>query len=209
MIEIKNINKSFKHQILFSDFNYKINEGEFVCIYGESGCGKSTLINMIGSLEGLDSGEVTFTYEGKEWSVLKDKKFIRKNIVSYVFQNFALINDETVLNNLLFAMKSVKMTKSEKMEKIREELKNINLLSKINSYVYELSGGEAQRIALVRAVLKPSTVILADEPTGNLDEKNKGIIMKQLQQINKSGKTVVVVTHDLEFKNIADTTLEL
>lgn len=209
MIEIKNISKKFNKLTLFNEFSYTINEGDFICIYGESGCGKSTLLNMIGSLEQVDSGDIVFTYNNCEYSVLKNSKYIRKNIVSYVFQNFALLNDETVLNNLHFAMESTKLSRSEKNQRINVELEKINMLDKVNSYAYELSGGEQQRIALVRAILNPSTVILADEPTGNLDLKNKEIIIKQLKEINESGKTVVVVTHDEAFKEIANKTLVL
>ncbi len=209
MIEIKNIGKKFNKHQLFKDFSYTINEGDFVCIFGESGCGKSTLLNMIGSLEPLDSGDITYSFNNQEYSVLKDSKFIRKNIVSYVFQNFALLNDETVLNNLLFAMESTSISRSEKHYRINEELSKINMNDRAKSYAYELSGGEQQRIALVRAILNPSTVILADEPTGNLDLKNKEIIIEQLKKINESGKTIIVVTHDETFKEVATKTIVL
>lgn len=209
MIRIDNVNKKFKNKELFRNFNYTIDDGMFLCIFGESGCGKSTLLNMIGSLEKIDEGDITFVYDDKTYSVKSDKIFIRQKIVSYIFQNYALLNDETVLNNLLFAMQTLKISKSEKYNLIEKGLKSVNLYDKINSYIYELSGGEQQRIAIIRAQLNPSSVILADEPTGNLDEKNKNIIIEDLKKMNDAGKTIIVVTHDEEFKRIADRVIEL
>lgn len=209
MIKINSVSKKFNRTKLFDKFSYEIEEGSFLCIYGESGCGKSTLLNMIGSLESVDEGNIVIYERDMEYSVTKNQTYIRKNLVSYIFQNFALLNDETVLQNLLFAMQTHKLTKSEKHKMISEKLQHYDLYDKINTHIYELSGGEQQRIALIRAQLKPSTIILADEPTGNLDEKNKWVIIDELKKMNSEGKTVIVVTHDEDFKNVANQVLEL
>lgn len=192
MIEVKNISKKFKKREVISDLSLKIEQGDFVCIFGDSGCGKTTLLNLIGALDKVDEGEITFdTYNTR-----KHYMYIRKNFVSYVFQNFALQRSKTVLQNLKFALLGSKLSSTEKNELIREELKKVGLLDRLNSYVYELSGGEQQRIALVRAVIKPHKVILADEPTGNLDEANADIVLKHLKELNDKGETIIIVSHD-------------
>lgn len=203
MIKLNSVTKSYGKKVIIENYNLQVDNQDFILIYGASGSGKTTLLNLIGSLEKPDRGNVEYIYD-KVYNTKKKYNYIRKNYVSYIFQNFALLQGETVLNNLMFALKESKLSKSEKFQMIDEELKKVNMHSRIKSYIYELSGGEQQRIALVRAVLKPHKVILADEPTGNLDKENVRIVMDYLRQLNEAGETIIVVSHDESIKGYAN-----
>lgn len=196
MIKIKNLSKSFDDHMVLDNINLDIKEGEMVAILGESGSGKSTLLNIIGLIEGDYDGDYYFK-DNKNVRVnsSKSSKLIREEI-SYIFQSFALIEDESVRDNLKLALKYVNKSKDEEENMILEALEKVNMKDNIDKIVASLSGGEQQRVALARAILKPSSLILADEPTGSLDEKNKEYVMDVLKDLNKSGKTVLVVTHD-------------
>ncbi len=196
MIKIKNLSKSFDDHMVLDNINLDIKEGEMVAILGESGSGKSTLLNIIGLIEGDYDGDYYFK-DNKNVRVnsSKSSKLIREEI-SYIFQSFALIEDESVRDNLKLALKYVNKSKDEEENMIFEALEKVNMKDHIDKIVASLSGGEQQRVALARAILKPSSLILADEPTGSLDEKNKEYVMDVLKDLNKSGKTVLVVTHD-------------
>lgn len=196
MIKIKNLSKSFDDHMVLDNINLDIKEGEMVAILGESGSGKSTLLNIIGLIEGDYDGDYYFK-DNKNVRVnsSKSSKLIREEI-SYIFQSFALIEDESVRDNLKLALKYVNKSKDEEENMILEAFEKVNMKDHIDKIVASLSGGEQQRVALARAILKPSSLILADEPTGSLDEKNKEYVMDVLKDLNKSGKTVLVVTHD-------------
>lgn len=196
MIKIKNLSKSFDDHMVLDNINLDIKEGEMVAILGESCSGKSTLLNIIGLIEGDYDGDYYFK-DNKNVRVnsSKSSKLIREEI-SYIFQSFALIEDESVRDNLKLALKYVNKSKDEEENMILEALEKVNMKDHIDKIVASLSGGEQQRVALARAILKPSSLILADEPTGSLDEKNKEYVMDVLKDLNKSGKTVLVVTHD-------------
>lgn len=196
MIKIKNLSKSFDDHMVLDNINLDIKEGEMVAILGKSGSGKSTLLNIICLIEGDYDGDYYFK-DNKNVRVnsSKSSKLIREEI-SYIFQSFALIEDESVRDNLKLALKYVNKSKDEEENMILEALEKVNMKDHIDKIVASLSGGEQQRVALARAILKPSSLILADEPTGSLDEKNKEYVMDVLKDLNKSGKTVLVVTHD-------------
>ena len=196
MIKIKNLSKSFDDHMVLDNINLDIKEGEMVAILGKSGSGKSTLLNIIGLIEGDYDGDYYFK-DNKNVRVnsSKSSKLIREEI-SYIFQSFALIEDESVRDNLKLALKYVNKSKDEEENMICKALEKVNMKDHIDKIVASLSGGEQQRVALARAILKPSSLILADEPTGSLDEKNKEYVMDVLKDLNKSGKTVLVVTHD-------------
>lgn len=202
MIIGENITKSFGNKILFKDFNFHIEGGEFVCFSGESGAGKTTLLNIIGLLEPIDSGKLLIN--GREHKTNKDKRKFYAEEVGFLFQNFALLENKTVEQNL----KIVK-AKGDLSYRIDESLKIVGLTDKMNNKVYTLSGGEQQRIALARLILKPCNIILADEPTGSLDKRNAELVIGLLKKINSMGKTVIIVSHDEYVKNSADRIIEL
>ena len=189
MIKLNNINKSFGDKKLFQDFSLTIEDGEFIILTGVSGCGKTTLLNMIGALEPFDSGEILV--DGKNIAKRKYQTQYFKTKVGFLFQNFALVDNKTVKENLKLVKNDCRTDTS-----IEEALDFIGLPNVINQKVYTLSGGEQQRVALARLMIKKCDLILADEPTGSLDRGNAEIVFGLLEELNKKGKTVVVVTHD-------------
>lgn len=194
---------------MFANFNLQIDQNEMVAIIGPSGSGKSTLLNILGLIDKVDDGD----YQFEQYTNIKPnsrlaQKIIREKI-SYLFQNFALIEEDTVLQNLLLALKYVKQSKKEKTEIITAALQKVGLSEYLNSKIYELSGGQQQRIAVARAIIKPSELVLADEPTGSLDSKNRDEIIKLLLELNAAGKTVIVVTHDSHVAEKCHRVLEL
>lgn len=202
MIEIKNLRKSFGKRKIFDNLNLTINTGEFVVFSGVSGCGKTTLLSMIGSLENFDSG--TILVDGIDISKRKNQQKYLSQKVGFLFQNFALIEDKTVKENLEIIRKSNRSTVS-----IDEALEKVGLLSAKNEKVYTLSGGEQQRIALARLMIKKCDLILCDEPTGSLDRLNGERIMSIIKDMNKAGKTVILVTHDETYKTCGGRVIEL
>lgn len=208
IIELKNVSKSYNKTIL-KNISLKIKENELIAITGESGKGKSTLLNIMGLLEEIDSGEVIIDGEKNiKPNSCKSSKILR-NKISYLFQNFALVDEETVAKNLLLALQYTKESKSKKMELIDSALCKVGLDGYKNRKIFELSGGEQQRVAIARILLKPSKIILADEPTGSLDEHNRDRVISLLKNINKEGKAVVIVTHDKNVANECDRIIEL
>lgn len=198
MIELVNINKNFGDKTILDNCSFNINPNDFVAIVGESGSGKTTLLNILGLIESVDSGKVKmFDEEYIKPNSIQANKLIRERI-GFVFQNFALIDNQTVLYNLLMAMKYRSLKKSEKLVEIEKVLEFVGLAGYQNKKIYELSGGEQQRIAIARAILKPHDLILADEPTGSLDDVNKQIIFELFEKLNEQGKTIIIVTHDFE-----------
>ena len=209
IINIKNLNKAYgKHQ-LFQNFNLTIKSGEFVLLKGKSGCGKSTLLNMIGLLEKMDQGEYTLFDQENIQPNTKESKLLLRNKISFIFQNFALIDDDTVENNLLIALKYTSLSKQEKQTKIDEVLKQVQLEGMNKQKIYTLSGGQQQRVALARCLLKPSELVLADEPTAALDQENKQIVLDLLCTLQKLGKTVIVASHDDIFDSYCSRMIEL
>lgn len=198
MIELVNINKNFGEKTILDNCSFNINPNDFVAIVGESGSGKTTLLNILGLIESVDSGKVKmFDEEYIKPNSIQANKLIRERI-GFVFQNFALIDNQTVLYNLLMAMKYRTLKKSEKLVEIEKVLEFVGLGGYQSKKIYELSGGEQQRIAIARAILKPHDLILADEPTGSLDDVNKQIIFELFEKLNEQGKTIIIVTHDFE-----------
>lgn len=209
MIEIRNLKKNYGNHNVFNNLNLKIETNEMLAIIGESGCGKSTLLNIIGQIDNKYEGDIIFDETNmKKLSKKQKEKFIRYNI-NYLFQNFALIESISVRENLLIGLEYVKISKQEKIKKINEVLKKVNLNDYLNKKVYELSGGEQQRIALARIMLKPGNIVLADEPTGNLDKKNSKMVLELLKALQKDGKTIIIVTHNEEVANKCDRIIKL
>lgn len=202
MIIGKDICKRFGNQVIFENFNFEIHDGEFVCFSGDSGAGKTTLLNIIGLLEPIDSGHLIIN--GKEYQKSKDIRRFYQKEVGFLFQNFALVENKTVKQNLdlVIQKKNSEMT-------IDKAMQRVGLNNKLNSKVYTLSGGEQQRVSLARLILKECNLILADEPTGSLDKRNAQIVMNILRNLNKEGKTIIIVTHDEEIKKQVDRRIEL
>ena len=196
MIQLENITKTIGKKVILENLSLKINQGDLVAIVGKSGSGKSTLLNLLGLIDGDYSGYYEiFGQKNVPVNSVKSQAIIREHI-SYLFQNFALIDNETVEYNLMLALKYVKLSKKDKVKKIEEILERVGLPSTLHQKVSELSGGEQQRIAVARAILKPSQLLLADEPTGSLDPENRDLVLNFLLDMNKEGKTVIIVTHD-------------
>ena len=196
MIKLENVTKTIGKKVILENLSLKINQGDLVAIVGKSGSGKSTLLNLLGLIDGDYSGHYEiFGQQNVPANSVKSQAIIREHI-SYLFQNFALIDNETVEYNLMLALKYVKLSKKGKVKKIEEILERVGLSSTLHQKVSELSGGEQQRIAVARAILEPSQLLLADEPTGSLDPENRDLVLNFLLDMNKEGKTVIIVTHD-------------
>lgn len=202
MITIKNLSKSFGEKKLFENYSLQINDGEFVIFTGVSGCGKTTLLNMIGSLEKADSGEIEV--DGMDITQKKNQRVYLKRKVGFLFQNFALVDNKTVEENLKLVKNDCRSGVS-----IEEALEMVGLSDKAKQKVYSLSGGEQQRAALARLIVKKCDCVLADEPTGSLDRKNADTVFSILEKINESGKTVIMVTHDESFREKGNRVIEL
>ena len=192
MITIENLCKAYNDKILFKNFHLEIPDSRFLVISGESGCGKSTLLNMIGGIETPDKGSIIVNGFDVAKKGKKQKYF--KEVVGFLFQNFALLENKTVKENLEIIKKSGRTDIS-----INEALEKVGLQKVINKKVYQLSGGEQQRVALARLMLKKCSIVLADEPTGSLDKKNSEIVMNILHELSEQGKTVIVVLHDINY----------
>lgn len=203
IISLHNVSKIFDDKVVLNKYNIKIERGEFICITGASGSGKSTLLNLMGLLERPNSGIINICgVENPKLNSRAGNRILRKEI-SYLFQNFGLIESETVEYNVSLATRFLKVSKKEKESLILSVLNEINLANTDNKKIYQLSGGEQQRVALAKCIIKPSNIILADEPTGSLDDDNKYIIMEILKKLHNGGKTIVLVTHDNTLKKYA------
>lgn len=183
------------------DVTFHINKGEFVFIVGSSGSGKTTLIKLLLKEMNPTSGDISV--EGKQYSKMKRKEIpMLRRKIGVVFQNFRLLKDRTVFENVAFAQQVVEKSMREIRREVPAMLTMVGLAERYKQYPKELSGGEQQRVALARAIVNRPDIILADEPTGNLDPKNSMEIMRLLEDINRRGTTVVVVTHNKEIVNL-------
>ena len=210
MISVQNVSKKFGSREILKDLSFDVEENEFVALVGPSGSGKSTLLNMIGLLDNIDSGKILIN--GKILPKVNSRSAVnyRKNVINYLFQSNALISTSSVKDNLMLAMNFTNFSKEEKEQKIKETLRFVGLENRLDSKVNELSGGEQQRIAIVRAILKPGDIILADEPTGSLDpdmaQKSFDLIRSLRDQF---GKTILIVTHNLDHAKQCDRIVSL
>jgi len=195
MIEIKNITKSFGDLKVLEDICLNLSKGEFVALCGKSGSGKSTLLNIIGTLDKPDGGSLTI--DNQDVSTLSEKKaaLFRSASIGFVFQSFHLEPTYSVYKNIEIPLLIAKMPKAKRQKRITEVLQKVNLLDKINQKTSVLSGGEKQRIAIARALSNNPKIILADEPTGNLDTANGKMVVDILKELSKDGITVLLVTH--------------
>lgn len=202
VIVMETLRKSFGNKVLFSDFSMQVGSGEMVAICGISGCGKSTLLNIMGLIEPFDAGEYSLFGEMNIRPNSSRARRIVRNELSYLFQNFALVDNMTVEENLALALYHVKQSKKEKRIIMENALEQVGLDGFLKVKVAELSGGEQQRAALARCIIKPGRLILADEPTGSLDATNRDIVISLLKSVRELGKTIVMVTHDPEVARV-------
>ncbi len=199
MIQIQNLKKSFRTEevetLALNNVNLKVAEGEFAAIMGPSGCGKSTLLNIIGMLDNPTDG--SYKFAGHEVGGLKERQRteLRKGNLGFVFQSFNLIDELTVYENVELPLIYLKMNKQERKEKVIKVLERMKIAHREKHFPHQLSGGQQQRVAIARAVVTNPKLILADEPTGNLDSKNGTEVMNLLTELNQEGTTIVMVTH--------------
>ncbi|MGL5713524.1 MAG: ABC transporter ATP-binding protein [Paraclostridium sp.] len=196
-IKLENLNKSFGNNTILKNINLSIKNGEIVAILGRSGSGKSTLLNILGGLTSADSGN--YSIDGKILNLdsLKELENLRKDKISFILQNYALIKDLNVYENINLGIKYSK-NKNISQNKIDDILKKLNILDKKYKLPKYLSGGECQRVAIARAMLRDSEILLADEPSGALDECNESIIMDIFLELAHKGKTILLVTHNID-----------
>ena len=212
LIELKNVMKSFKKDNrelkILDNANVCFENGKIYAIVGESGAGKSTLLNCISLVEKLDDGKIF--YKDKDITNIKEKEICnyRKN-VGFIFQNYYLDEYLTALENVMVPLLLTDMIIEECRDKAMKQLENVGLKDRMNHYPRELSGGEQQRVAIARALVRNPQIILADEPTGNLDEKNEKNILELIKQIDKKDKCIIIVTHSSKIKKIADVVFEI
>ncbi|KAA8710620.1 ATP-binding cassette domain-containing protein [Lactococcus garvieae subsp. garvieae] len=209
IVSLSNIQKKIQDKPIFSIHAFTVSKGDFVTIKGVSGSGKSTLLNILGMNDTVSSGE--YLFEGVETAELKakEKLKIKRNKISFLFQDFGLVEEETINYNLEIGLKYSKLSRKEKVKQKKEALNAVNLNKKLSTTISSLSGGEKQRVALARIILKPSILILADEPTGSLDSLNRDIVTDILFQQSIDGKAVIIVTHDEELAKKGNKSIEL
>ncbi|CEG13555.1 conserved hypothetical protein [groundwater metagenome] len=214
VIRTKNLQKIFnkgkKNEFsAIKGINLSIDEGEFVAITGSSGCGKSTLLNLISTIDSPTEGKI-YIYD-KEISNMSDdeKAILRRKIFGFVFQQFNLINSLTVLENITMPMRLEGLNSWKSEERAKFLINQVGLEGKGNNKISEISGGQMQRVAIARALANNPKIILADEPTGNLDSKSGMQIMEILKDLNKSGITLIIVTHDLNIANTAERIIKI
>lgn len=210
MIDLKNVSKTYSSGVdALNDVTIHIDKGEFVFIVGTSGSGKSTLIRLL--LKELDPTSGTIVVNGKNYSKVRRRKLpiIRRDI-GVVFQDFRLLEDRNVFENVAFAQKAIEAPNRRIRSKVLQKLAVVGLVDKIRTNPKELSGGEQQRVAIARALVNEPAILLADEPTGNLDENNSWDIMKLLEEANEAGTTVIVVTHNMDIvRNMKKRTIRI
>jgi putative ABC transport system ATP-binding protein len=199
MIKTDNLKKVFTtdevETTALNNISMEIKEGEFVAVMGPSGCGKSTLLNIVGLLDNPTDGEYFFgSHEVSKFSE-RQRAQLRKGSIGFVFQSFNLIDELTVFENVELPLLYLKVPSGDRKKKVEEALERMNIMHRRNHFPQQLSGGQQQRVAIARAIIARPKVILADEPTGNLDSANGEEVMKLLAELNEEGTTIVMVTH--------------
>ena len=198
-IEIKDLEKVFRtdtvETVALNKVSFTIGDGEFVAIMGPSGCGKSTLLNILGLLDNPTAG--SYRLDDKEVGNLRESERTewRKGRIGFVFQSFNLIEEMTVRDNIMLPLNNLKLDKAEKRRRVDEALRRMGISHRAGHYPSQLSGGQQQRVAIARALAGKPGLILADEPTGNLDSRNGAEVMDLLRDLHRDGATIVMVTH--------------
>jgi putative ABC transport system ATP-binding protein len=199
MIRTENLTRIFRTEevetIALNGVNIEVEDGEFIAIMGPSGCGKSTLLNILGLLDSPTEGKYWLNNEEVAHLKERERTAYRKGRIGFVFQNFNLIDELTVEENVDLQLKYLGVGKAERKERVLDILRKVKLSHRAKHYPHQLSGGQQQRVAIARAVVGKPSIILADEPTGNLDSKNGMEVMQLLSELNEEGTTIVMVTH--------------
>ena len=213
MIKVENLSKSFRTEevetIALNGVSFEVKDGEFVAIMGPSGCGKSTLLNILGLLDNPTDGK--YWLDGKEVDSLKekDRTDVRKGQIGFVFQSFNLIDELNVEENIELPLTYLNIPAKERKQRVQEIMKRMAISHRAKHFPHQLSGGQQQRVAIARAVVFDPKIILADEPTGNLDSKNGIEVMKLLTELNQEGTTIVMVTHSDRDASMAQRVIKL
>lgn len=200
MIRVENLSKSFRTEevetVALDKVSFEVKDGEFVAIMGPSGCGKSTLLNILGLLDNPTGGK--YWLGDREVENLKEKKRtdVRKGEIGFVFQSFNLIDELSVEENIELPLTYLGVSRAERKKRVQEIMKRMAISHRAKHFPHQLSGGQQQRVAIARAVVFNPKMILADEPTGNLDSKNGAEVMRLLTELNQEGTTIVMVTHN-------------
>jgi len=191
------------------EVNLEIKKGEFVAIMGPSGCGKSTLLNILGLIDNPTEG--TYMLNEQDVSMLSESKRtdIRKGMIGFVFQSFNLIDELNVYENIELPLLYMGISASERKKRVEAVMEQLSMSHRRRHYPRQLSGGQQQRVAIARAIVAQPSIILADEPTGNLDSKNSKEVMNMLQQLHKQGTTIIMVTHSLHDASYAERIINL
>ncbi len=213
MIKSANLKKVFTtdevETTALNSINIEIKEGEFVAVMGPSGCGKSTLLNILGLLDNPSDGEYYFNENEVSKFSERQRAKLRKGSIGFVFQSFNLIDELTVFENVELPLLYLKVPSSERKKKVEAVLERMNIMHRRNHFPQQLSGGQQQRVAIARAIVAKPNVILADEPTGNLDSANGEEVMKLLAELNEEGTTIIMVTHSPYDANYAHRIINL
>lgn len=192
-----------------SGVHLEIKNGEFLSIAGPSGCGKSTLLSILGLLDSPTEGDYWINTQAVANLSLSDRTRIRNREIGFVFQAFNLIGDLTVFENVELPLTYRSMAAAERKKRVQEVLERVGMAHRMKHYPSQLSGGQQQRVAVARALVGSPSILLADEPTGNLDSKNSEAVVELLQQLHRDGATICMVTHDPRYSSIADRTIHL
>ena len=209
MISITNLSKTYKKNEVFRDINFKLEQGDFATIIGQSGAGKSTLLNILGLLLNYTDGEYLFENQNIKSFTPKQLQEFRSKSISFVFQDFLLMDELTVLDNICLPLIFAGMNKNLRETKALELATKLGIEQKLNEYPETLSGGQIQRVAIARALITSPKVILADEPTGNLDWDNKQIVADLLVKLNTEGTTIILITHDRDLAKLGNRHFEI
>ena len=212
-LEIKNLKKLFRTDTVetaaLNNVSFTVNDGDFVAVMGPSGCGKSTLLNILGLLDNPTAG--SYRIDGLEVAGLRESErtSFRKGRIGFVFQSFNLIDDMNVRDNIMLPLNNLSLSKDEKKQRVDEAMRRMGISHRDSHYPSQLSGGQQQRVAIARAIVSRPGLILADEPTGNLDSKNGSEVINLLSQLHREGATIVMVTHSTKDASHADYIINL
>lgn len=213
MIKVENLSKSFRTEevetVALDNVSFEVKDGEFVAIMGPSGCGKSTLLNILGLLDNPTAGK--YWLGDREVQDLREKERtdVRKGEIGFVFQSFNLIDELNVQENIELPLTYLNVPRAERKQRVQEIMKRMAISHRAKHFPHQLSGGQQQRVAIARAVVFNPKMILADEPTGNLDSKNGAEVMRLLTELNQEGTSIVMVTHNEHDARIAHRVIRL